>query len=435
MSGLQGLIVDGCCCGCPDTTDAVKAAIIANPLNTYTANFTSQFDGLVHGTGEWVNKSVYNSDPNQSVTACTGNPCGLYPPTWDCPIEAWVINKHSTNDTNPGRLMPWNYENDAFPQLLSCGLIQLGGNHTESTMRPYFCDDDCSPCQGPPSAGCGNYVQGLVDQAYNSISFDSTVGISITDNINQNTLPQVATLWCPPAGLITGVPIPTNIASKKEIFTNSTNPLAIQTVTVKKQIRLYSWKNNFPYPPEGGVVNVEKCLALVFGVYVKAARPWFNVTTNAVLTDSSMPDGDELTHWITYTSYWNGTDTAAQWLAKPLKCSSVSWNYYSCPFGEPGSKQSHYAMPFNESTYMRRSTSSTGVDMHTSGTDPECGIYYDNFPTQIVAGFGCVWSDVENKPFLGAVFSAISGDCNVAMNPIISSFQPNLSAPSTINIT
>jgi hypothetical protein len=428
----MNLIANSCCCVCPDTTNAVKAAIIATPLATYTANFTSQFDGLVHGMGEWVDKIVYNSFPNSTVTACYGNPCGPYPPTWDCPIEAWVINKHSINDTNPGRLMPWNYVNDDFTPIISCGLIPLG-HHNEQTMRPYFCGDDCSPCQGPPSAGCGNYVQGLVDQAYNSISFNSTAAISITDNINQNTLPQVATLWCPPAGLITGVPSATNIASKKEIFTNSTNPLAIQTVTVKKQIRLYSWKNNFPYPPDGGVVNVGKCLALVFGVYVKAARPWFNVTTNTVVTDASMPNGDELTHWITYISYWNGTDTAAQWLTKPLKCNYVAWNYYSCPFSHPGSFQRHYAMPYDESTYLKWGTNLE--PMHTSGTDPECGIYVTNQPSLLVPGFGCVWQDTENKPFLGAVFSAISGDCNVAMNPIISSFQPNLSAPSTINIT
>jgi hypothetical protein len=279
-------------------------------------------------------------------------------------------------------------------------------------------------------------VQGLFDQAYTSNGFNSTAGISITDNINPNTLPQVATLWCPPAGQITGVPTATNIASKKEIFTTSTNPLAIQTVTVKKQIRLYSWLNNTPLPPKGDTVNVGKCLALVFGVYVKANRPWFNVTTNQVLIDAHFPNGDELTHWITYISYWNGTDTAAQWLTKPLKCNYVAWNYYSCPFASNITFQNHYAMPYNESTYLVWNSiipPYTGP-MHTSGAFPECGIYVTGQNIN-VPGLGCVWSDTENKPFLGAVFSAISGDCNVAMNPTISSFQPNLSAPSTINIT
>lgn len=424
MSGLQGLIVEGCCCdgGCPSTTDAVKAAIIANPLNTYTANFTSQFDGLVHGMGEWVDKIVYKSNPNQ--IGCPGNPC--YPLT-GCQIEGWVINKHSINDTNLGRLMPWNYQNIDFNPPIDCGLISTGGNHELLTMRPILCDADCSPCQGPPTVGCGVMVQGLVDQAYNSISFNSTLAISITDDINQNALPQVATMWCPPAGQITGVPSATNIASKKEIFTNAINPLAIQTVTVKKQIRLYSWENNFPYPPDGGVVNVGKCLALVFGVYVKAKRPWFNVNTGTAMDPAAYPD-DELSHWVTYTSYWNGTDTAAQWLVKPLLCSSVSWDYKPCPFGLG---YRHWAMPYDESTYLVWN-SIPPLPMHTS--DVPCGIFVTN-QNIIVPGIGCVWSDTENNPFLGVVTSAISGDCTVAMYPIISSFQPNLSAPSTIDIT
>jgi len=242
-------------------------------------------------------------------------------------------------------------------------------------------------------------------------------------------------MWCPPTGQITGVPSVTNIASKKEIFTNSTNPLAIQTVTVKKQIRLYYWKNNIPYPPDGDTVNVGKCLALVFGVYVKAKRPWFNVNTGTVMNPAAYPD-DELSHWITYTSYWNGTDTAAQWLVKPLKCSSVSWDYKPCPFGANGGYR-HWAMPYDESTYLvyKSLTSPFLRPMHTSGSNPECGIYVDNYPAINVTGIGCVWSDTENNPFSSAVFSAISGDCNVAMNPTISSFQPNLSAPSTIYIT
>ena len=424
MSGLQGLIVDGCCCSCPETTDAVKAAIIANPLNTYTANFTSQFDGLVHGNGEWVDKLVFNT--NQGQQTCVNNPCN----PWGCPLEGWVINKHSSSNTNAGRLMPWYFQNYDFSPLLTCGLISLGGNHELTTIRPILCDADCAPCYGPPTVGCGVFVQGLVDQSYNVISFNSTAGISITDNINQNTLPQVATMWCPPTGQITNVPTASNIASKKEIFTSSTNPLAIQTVTVKKQIRLYSWLNNTPYPPDLDTVNVGKCLALVFGVYVKAKRPWFNVNTGAVMNPAAYPD-DELSHWVTYTSYWNGTDTAAQWLVKPLKCSSVSWDYKPCPFGAGGYR--HWAMPNDESTYLKYGINQ--LQMHTSGSNPECGIYVDNFPAVIVTGIGCVWSDTENNPFSSAVFSAISGDCNVAMNPTISSFQPNLSAPSTITIT
>ena len=419
MSGLQGLI--GCCClDCPSATDAVKADIIANPLATYTANFTSQFDGLVHGNGEWVGKLVYYP---ASPGPCSGSPCG---PVADCPIWGWAINKHSINDTNPGRLMPWNYQNGDFTPLMDCG-------HELSVYRPKLCDYDCSPCQGPPSTACGDMVQGLFDQAYTSNGFNSTAGISITDNINPNTLPQVATLWCPPAGQITGVPTARNIASRKEIFTNSSNPLAIQTVTVKKQIRLYSWLNNTPYDPQGDTVNVGKCLALVFGVYVKANRPWFNVTTGAVLIDFSMPNGDELTHWVTYISYWNGTDTAAQWLAKPLNCNYVAWNYYACPFSGTLSYQWHYAMPYNESTYLRWGIPPNDQPMHTSANP--CGIFVTNQPATQVPGIDCVWSDTLNQPFLGAVFSAISGDCNVAMNPTISSFQPNLSAPSTMNIT
>ena len=429
----MNLISKSCCCACPETTNTVKAAIIATPLATYTGNFTSQFDGLVHGMGEWVDKIVYKSDPNAIVTACSGDPCGPYPPNWDCPIEGWVINKHSINNTNGGRLMPWNLQNDDLNPKLSCGIISTGGNHDDATMRPIFCDADCSPCQGPPTVGCGVMVQGLVDQAYTVNGFNSTAGISITDNINPNTLPQVATLFCPPAGQITGVPTGTNLASKQQIFTNSTNPLSIQTVTVKKQIRLYSWLNNTPYPPQGDTVNVEKCLALVFGVYVKAKRPWFNVNTGTALNPVSYPN-DELSHWITYTSYWNGTDTAAQWLTQPLKCSSVSWQYFPCPFGAGGYR--HWAMPYDESTYLIYHSVVPPITspMYTTGTFPECGIYVYNYPLIVVTGIGCVWSDTENNPFLGAVFSAISANCNVAMNPTISSFQPNLSAPSTINI-
>ena len=427
MSGLQGLIVDGCCCGCPETTDAVKAAIIANPLATYTANFTSEFDGLVHGMGEWVDKLVFNTMPQQT---CNNNPCN----PWGCPLEGWVINKHSNTNTNAGRLMPWNFKNSDFSPGLNCGVLSLGGNHEDATMRPLFCDADCTPCYGPPTVGCGVMVQGLVDQGYTVNGFNSTAGISITDNINQNTLPQVATLFCPPAGQITGVPTATNIASKKEIFTSSSNPLAIQTVTVKKQIRLYSWLNNTPYPPNLDTLQVGKCLALVFGVYVKANRPWFNVNTGLAMNPAAYPD-DQLSHWITYTSYWNGTDTAAQWLTKPLKCSSVSWDYKPCPFGSNGYR--HWAMPYDESTYLVYKSLFPPLlrPMHTSGSYPECGIYVDNYPAINVTGIGCVWSDTENNPFFGVVQSAVSGNCNVAMNPTISSFQPNLSAPSTINIT
>ena len=430
MSGLQGLI--GCCClDCPSATDAVAAEIDALPLATYTANFTSAFDGLIHGMGEWAGKLIFfsNSPFNPpSYNSCSGDPCGPFPPTWDCPILGWVINKHSINDTNPGRLMPWWYSNSDFNPPLDC-------THTPGVYRPKLCGDDCSPCQGPPSTACGDMVQGLFDQAYTSNGFNSTAAISITDNINPNTLPQVATLWCPPAGQITGVPTATNIASKKEIFTTSTNPLAIQTVTVKKQIRLYSWLNNTPYDPQGDTVNVGKCLALVFGVYVKANRPWFNVTTNQVLIDPHFPNGDELTHWITYISYWNGTDTAAQWLTKPLKCNYVAWNYYSCPFASNITFQNHYAMPYNESTYLRWGIYPNDEPMHTTGTLPQCGIYVTNNPQTNVPGIGCVWADTEIQPFLGAVFSAISGDCNVAMSTIISPFQPNLSAPDEIYIT
>lgn len=418
----MSILSAGCCCQeCPATTNAVRAAIIATPLATYTGNFTSRFDGLVHGMGEWVDKIVYKSNPNQTVTACANDPCGPYPPIWDCPIEGWVINKHSVNDTTPGRLMPWNYKNNDLNPPIDCG-------HNASTMRPYFCDADCSPCQGPPAVGCGVMVQGLVDQAYTVNGFDSTAGISILDNINQNTLPQVATMWCPPAGQITGVPNISNIASKKQIFTNTTNPLSVQTVTVKKQIRLYSWLNNTPYPPEGDTVNVGKCMALVFGVYVKAKRPWFNVNTGTVMNPAAYPD-DELSHWVTYTSYWNGTDTAAQWLTKPLNCSSVSWSYFPCPFGPGGYR--HWAMPYDESTYLLYGN----LPMYTSGTFPTCGIFVTNYPSINIPGFGCVWSDTENNPFFGVIASAINGNCNVAMNPIISSFQPNLSAPLTINIT
>jgi len=427
-------LITGCCleCDCPPTVDQVKAAVIATPLITYTADFISTFDGLVHGMGNWVAKALfYTPVAPFGSSVCAGAGCG---PT-ACPLEVWSINKHvaGPNNTQPGRLMPWSYYNSSFNPPLDCGYLSLNGNHESSTYRPYFCGASCNPCQPPyPIADCGQYVQGLEDtQLYTVNGFNSTQGMPILDNVSPSTLPQVATLYCPPVNQIPNVPLVNNIASKKVVFTDTTNPLAVQTVTIKKQIRLYSWQNNFPYPPEGETVNVGKCLALVFGAYVKATRPWWNVTTQTGLNPNTPPD--DLTYWVTYISYWNGTDTAAQWLAKPVRCNFVEWEYLPCPFGPFGMQ--HFAMAEDESTYLMF----RGYPMYSSGFPP-CGIGVIQptsppIPETVLTGIGCAWSDVQIFPFLGVVNSATSTNCFVNMNPVISPFQPNLSLQSQMNIT
>lgn len=419
-------LITGCCleCDCPITVEQVKAAVIATPLNTYTGIFTSAFDGLVHGSGLWTTKALFNTGPAPNI-------CVACPPPSRCKRDVWSINKHAAgaNNTQPGRLMPWNTQNFSINPPLDCG-HEPNGNHSGYTYRPVYCGSSCSPCDPPfPTVDCGGYVQGLEDIApYISSNFNSTQGMPIQDNVLPSTLPQVATLYCPPVNQIPNVPTVKNIASKKEILTTSTNPVSIQTVTIKKQIRLYSWQNNFPYPPEGETLNVGKCLALVFGAYVSATRPWYNVSTQTLLPNAPP---DDLYYWVTYISYWNGTDTAAQWLARPLYCNFVEWYYTPCPFGPFGFN--HWAMSDDESSYLVLRSSGNLYPMASS--DPPCNqrvIQPTNppIPTTVLNQLGCAWHDIQIQPFFGSVFQAISTNCNVPMNPEISPFQPNLSLPS-----
>jgi hypothetical protein len=141
----------------------------------------------------------------------------------------------------------------------------------------------------------------------------------------------------------------------------------------------------------------------------------FAVRHNEPFTGSTLCYGtDGFTSSVSYARNWNGIDNAAAFLAKPLYLVGVRWAYSLCPFNN--APVSGGLATWNCVTL-------------SSYTPTDCGVGFCPVCTPPSPIFAVTDYNV------GRVFTNCHTNCSSAMSPVIDSFQPWTSIPTTISLT
>lgn len=145
----------------------------------------------------------------------------------------------------------------------------------------------CADCQSPIEPDCGG-CEGFLSTSFSSSGFDSRS--SITPIFLSGCDPDSATQYL--------------IATKQETIVTGT-----KTVFMKKILNVAVTPSSVPNLAPSCVMMTLK----------------FRITGG--ITGSC---ADSVAQSVVYHSVWNGTDTAAQFLAKPMTLHALSWDYDIC---------------------------------------------------------------------------------------------------------
>jgi len=285
-----------CCVGPVDTCTLalqVQNVIVALPRSTYTANFTgSAIMRSETQPAEWE-YNVCSPDPNTGLSFC-----------WDCdccfqcntplPYPLFCTLNATCCD---GQTKTQRFCSNELSGTTSARLIHNTDSHTE-------CD-----CVGP-APPCDPVCAGFTGCSFTNNGLDSAIPVSC---------------FSVPVGAPSCNYFPPNtfeLGSKTVVTTVGTT-----TTETRKNLKLIASQTT--------VAGVTTChLTLRLNFCVRSNTPW---------SGSCLPAGalDGFSQSVIYASVWNGTDTAAQFLNRPLKLLGVNWNYALCPAGFVGSDPWH----------------------------------------------------------------------------------------------
>jgi hypothetical protein len=148
-------------------------------------------------------------------------------------------------------------------------------------------DSYCEDCQEAPAFDCEG-CEGFLSTSFTSSGFDSRAALSIIAS-----------------GCDAGAATRYTIATKTSTVTTGN-----KTVVLKKKLTVGVTTSSIPntYP---------SCVMMTLQFRIDGS------TTGSC--------ADTVSQYVVYHSVWNGTDTAAEFLAKPMTLHVVNWDYDICP--------------------------------------------------------------------------------------------------------
>tara|TARA_R110000868_G_scaffold192806_5_gene437384 strand:+ start:1846 stop:2862 length:1017 start_codon:yes stop_codon:yes gene_type:complete len=222
----------------------------------------------------------------------------------------------------------------------------------------------CLDCEGPPKFDCAG-CEGFLSTSFTSSGFNSRSSISITSA----------------ASCDSGSATQYVIASKVETIVTGD-----KTIVMSKILTVGVTASSIPnlYP---------SCVMMTLKFRI----------TGSITGDCA----DSVFQTVVYHSVWNGTDTTAQFLAKPMTLHSVTWDYDICP-------SNHGTDPYALNT--------CGGFVLDSLKDTEC------FPGCLATGYSIAFTEQS--------YNTVNTDIECPPNtlyPIIDSeWQPWQNIPTTI---